>query len=140
MIRNSLPQAIKLLFITFILLSVSACSTEKKQHISSEDTSIKRLQLLHEVAPTAENISYPYNPFGKNAKMNLNKLQNVADSLNLRLIPQPLRNNEQIDLYLANIPPDINAIYLPNDSLISTRGKDFATASLTNKLSVSSPQ
>ncbi len=100
----------------------------------------KRLKLLQELVPTAKNISFPYNPFDKSPKMNLQRLQPIAEKLNLTLIAQPLRNNEQIDQYLANIPPDIDAIYMPTDSLMASRSKDFAATAIQLKLPLTTPQ
>ena len=100
----------------------------------------KRLKLLQELVPTAKNISFPYNPFDKSPKMNLQRLQSVADKLNLTLIPQPLRDNGQIDHYLANIPPDIDAIYMPTDSLMASRSEDFAAAAEQHNLPLTTPQ
>ncbi|MCB2180777.1 MAG: ABC transporter substrate-binding protein [Desulfobulbaceae bacterium] len=99
----------------------------------------KRLQLLKEIMPSVKRISFPYNPFDRSPSLNLQRLEIVAEQLDVILIPQPVRDNEQIDLYLANIPPDVDAIYMPTDSLMASRAKDFANTAKKHKLPLSTP-
>ncbi len=99
----------------------------------------KRLQLLHEIAPAARRIAFPFNPDDPSPQFNLQEITAISRELGVTLVPCPLRNNQEIDAFLAALPVDIDAIYMPTDAFMATRSRDFIAKALEKKLPLTTP-
>ncbi|MFZ5765237.1 MAG: ABC transporter substrate-binding protein [Thermodesulfobacteriota bacterium] len=99
----------------------------------------KRLQLLQEIAPAAHRIAFPFNPDDPSPQFNLQEITAIAAELGVTLVPCPLRNNDEINAFLTALPADIDAIYMPTDSFMATRAKDFIATALERGLPLTTP-
>lgn len=100
----------------------------------------KRLELLKTIKPSIKRICFPYNSHDKSPTLNLERLQKVAERLEVELVAIPLHNNEEIDTFLNDFHGGFDAIYLPTDSLMASRAADFAALAIASKLPLSPPQ
>lgn len=100
----------------------------------------KRLELLKRIVPSARRVCFPYNPNDRSPTLNLERLGNVAEKLQVKLVPYPLKDDQEITEFLAHLPTDIDAIFMPTDSLMASRIKEFATVALKHRVPLSTPQ
>ncbi|HLE12408.1 MAG: hypothetical protein A2504_01360 [Bdellovibrionales bacterium RIFOXYD12_FULL_39_22] len=98
----------------------------------------KRLQLILDFSPKNKNVLLPYNPDDKSATISLKNTKAAAKILGIEIKEQAVRNVEEINKMLSNLPGDISAIYLPRDGMIMAQIDDFVTAAIKHKLILSS--
>lgn len=72
----------------------------------------RRLQLLVEIDPSIKRVYYPYNPDAIAADAILAGLEAIAQELDIELLAVTTTNMEEGQEILANIPEDIDAIFL----------------------------
>ncbi len=91
----------------------------------------RRLEWLVQIAPTIKQIYVPYNPEDPAPVSALEALNKTAAKLDVTLIPGEIRNAEEIEAAIANIPEEADAIFvLAVDSLVSSRSGDFIKAAV----------
>jgi putative tryptophan/tyrosine transport system substrate-binding protein len=100
----------------------------------------KRLEFLKMLKPSINRICFPYNPKDKSPVLNLQRLQDVAQEIQLELVPVPLLNEDEIMTFLDNFPEGFDAIYLPTDALMAHHVADFARVAISHKIPLSPPQ
>ncbi|OKY75806.1 MAG: hypothetical protein BM485_05550 [Desulfobulbaceae bacterium DB1] len=99
----------------------------------------KRLEIFKEVAPAIRRLAFPYNPDDMSPQLNLQRISAVAAKLDLTIISFPLKNDMEIDGFLAALPAEIDAIYMPTDSLMASKAKNFISTALERKLPLTTP-
>jgi putative tryptophan/tyrosine transport system substrate-binding protein len=91
-------------------------------YILASELGPKRLELLHEVLPTARNIAFLINPTNKGMQIQLQEMQGAAASLDLGL--QVLRANSEGDIDAAFgtlVQQQIGALILAGDPVLNSR-------------------
>ena len=97
----------------------------------------KRLEWLLDVAPDANRILYPYNPNDSSPVNTLAELEVVAADLEIELIPLEIADADALQALIDDLPDDIDAIFLPPDSLIGSLYPQWVEASIARQLPIS---
>jgi putative tryptophan/tyrosine transport system substrate-binding protein len=82
---------------------------------------VQRLEWLTKIAPAAKRVYIIYNSDDSSAKSALKTVNATAANLGLEIIAREARNPDEIAAALANLPEDIDVLYLLPDS--QTEGK-----------------
>jgi len=104
---------------------------------SSDD---KRLEWLTILNKETKRVLVPHNPKDKSANTTIETIKHAATTLGVELILKPIHSKEEFNTLLANLPDDIQAIFLPRDGFIMSRNKDFAKACQEKKIVLSTPR
>lgn len=99
----------------------------------------KRTEWLYRLKPDIKNILVPYTPNDNSSRKSRTDIKKIAKELNLNIIEIPLKNADNIDQYLKNIPKNIDAVILPRDSLVESMIEKFVNYSFQKKLPLSVP-
>jgi putative tryptophan/tyrosine transport system substrate-binding protein len=97
----------------------------------------RRLELLKQVAPTIKQIYVPYNPDDPAPVSALETISKSAPKLGVTLIPREVRNADEVEAAITNIPEEADAVFKLADSLIGARTNDLVKASIKLKLPMS---
>lgn len=100
----------------------------------------KRLELLKTLKPSIQRVCFPHNPKDPSPVLNLARLQEISQKLQVELVPIPLHDHQEIDQFLSRFPQGFDAIYLPTDSLMASRAADFAALAIARQLPLSPAQ
>lgn len=98
-----------------------------------------RLQWLLRIAPTVKRVHVPYTPRDESALNTLTQIQSVAAIAGIQLSPEPVTSSADAAHAARNLPANIDAIFLPRDSLVESRIMDFVDSSIERKLPLSAP-
>ena len=99
----------------------------------------QRLQWLTQLAPEVKRIYLPYNPEDASANASVKGATTAAQQLGVELITREARNPEEITEAIASIPEDVQAVFLPQDSLVAARIDDFVRVTLERQLPLCVP-
>lgn len=102
------------------------------------DSDGKRLQWISELRPQTRTVLLPYNPDDISSTLSLQNVRKAAAVLGFNIQAKAVRSNEEISAMIAGCPDGIEAIFLPRDSMIMARIKDFVDLSLQKKAILSS--
>ena len=97
----------------------------------------RRLEWLLEIAPNVERVFVPYNPEDPSVAPVLAQLTEAASDLGLELVLREARNDEELTAAIESIPQDVDAIFIPTDTLVFTRIDDFIEAARERRLPIS---
>jgi len=100
---------------------------------------LKRFEWLHKIAPKIKKVLVPYSPKDGSSIASRNDIYDTAKSLDIKLIEKPFLEDMSLKEFIKTIPKDIEAIFLPRDSRIEARIKDFAKYAIEKKLPLSAP-
>jgi len=100
----------------------------------SED---RRLEWLKTVAPDIQKVLVPYNPGDPSPTKSLEGLQETAAKIGVELVLLETPDKPAVEAAIANIPADVDAIYLPSDSLVGSYVADWVAKSIELKLPTS---
>jgi len=98
----------------------------------------KELEWLHRIAPDANKIFAPYNPNDKAAIYGRDQLLETANTFGIEVIAPEVTTPEEVPAALANMPEDIDALFMLTDSMILSRIDDFVAMGTEKKLPVTS--
>ena len=99
----------------------------------------QRLSWLLETVPDIQTVYIPYNPDDASANSSVTAVSDAADELGASVVLQEARNDEEITKAIDTMPEDIDAILLPQDSLVAARIDDFVAVANEQQLPLSSP-
>ena len=99
----------------------------------------RRLELFRELVPAMERLFVPYNPDDAAPVSALKQISEVAPSLGIELIPQDARNDDEMTELLANVPFDIDGIFLLPDTVVNARLEEIVALAIERKLPLSGP-
>jgi len=86
-----------------------------------------------------EQVFFPYTAHDKSALKTLLQIEKIADTIGIRIVKAPVVEKEDVDAMMQAIPPDIDAIFIPRDSMMESRIDTFVQISLERKLPISAP-
>jgi len=98
----------------------------------------KELEWLNRVVPDATKIFAPYNPNDSAAVYGYNQLADAAASLGLEIVAPGVTSPDDIPATLANMPDDIDALFMLTDSMILSRISDFVATATEKGLPLTS--
>ncbi len=98
----------------------------------------KELEWLHRIVPNSVKIFAPYNPNDSAAIYGLNQLLDTANAFGIEVVAPEVATPEEIPVALANMPEDIDALFMLTNSMILSRIDDFVAVGTENKLPVTS--
>src|SRR5262249_19210466 len=95
----------------------------------------KRLQLLHELLPTAKRVGVLFNSKNPNTKTNLPSLQAAAATLGIELTMMPAPGEKEIEQALEAVAPaKIDALFIDGDPTFSAMPGRLATLTARQRL------
>lgn len=100
---------------------------------------VKRLEWMAKLAPKAKRIFVLYNPKDRSPQLSIKKLQKAAPVLGVKLILGEATDAPAIVAALDNMPDDIEALYMPTDSLMATNNAEFVRVALQRRIPLSTP-
>jgi len=100
----------------------------------------RRLEWLLKLTPAVKRLYIPYNPNDQSPITAIKKLETVADKLELALILEETPDDEAVLAAIEAIPNDIDAIWIPPDSLISAHIKPLSAKAIERGLPLSALQ
>lgn len=99
----------------------------------------RRLQWLVQIVPGVKQIYVPYNPENPASVAVVEAISKTAAELGVSLITREVRNPEEVEAAIQNIPEEADAVFaLAVDGLISARSYDLVNAALKLNLPTSS--
>ena len=98
-----------------------------------------RLQWLLRLQPKIRRVLVPYTPEDKSALASLEEMRKAADVLGIVAVAVAVHAREDIRALVRDLPPEIDAIYLPRDSSVESQIDLFVRTSLEHKLPLSAP-
>ncbi|MCK5110815.1 MAG: ABC transporter substrate-binding protein [Arcobacteraceae bacterium] len=100
----------------------------------------KRFEWLHTIAPDIKKVLVPYTPNDGGSIASRADIKEVAEFLNINIIEKPFPENITMKEFLKQCAKcQAEAIFLPRDSRIEVRIKDFSKYAIENKLPLSAP-
>lgn len=98
-----------------------------------------RLQWLQRIDPRVHSVYVPYSTSDKSATATLKQIDSAARALGIRLLLHPVESPEDIERAAREIPPGVDAIFLPQDSRIESRVALFVASALRRRVPLSAP-
>jgi putative tryptophan/tyrosine transport system substrate-binding protein len=98
-----------------------------------------RLQWLKRVDPRVKTVYLPYTSVDASAQASLKQIEEAARVLGIRLQLKPVLSLEDIQRAAREIPPGVDAIFLPNDSRIEGQIDLFVENALRRRLPLCPP-
>lgn len=103
-----------------------------------EDQS-RRLQWLIEIDPTIRRVFVPFNPDDPAPASAVAQIESLAPGLGLELVLAPAPDDEAVTALLADLPTDIDAVFLVPDSVVNARLADIVSVATDAGLPTSGP-
>ena len=100
---------------------------------------IKRLEWMVKLAPKVKRVFILFNPKDRSPQITIKKLQQASGVLGVELVLGEASDSAAIATALADMPDNIDAIYMPTDSLMATHIAEFVRVSLKRRLPLSTP-
>lgn len=100
----------------------------------------RRLEMLTRIDPGARRIYVPFNPGDTSPVLGVERLKPEAERLGLTLVLEELRNREEVLKALGSLRTDIDALFLPTDSMMVDMTEDFARLAEERKIPLTCPQ
>lgn len=99
----------------------------------------RRFELFLDTVKGASKVLVPYNPDDAAPVSAVAQLEQIAPDLGVMLVHAHARSNDDVTALLADMPEDIDAIFMLPDSTVNRRIKDLIAAANTRQLPVSGP-
>jgi putative ABC transport system substrate-binding protein len=99
----------------------------------------RRLELFLEIAPGMHRILVPYNPDDSASASAVDQIVELAPGLGVDLVLAEARTDLGVVELLANLPANLDAIFLVPDSIVNARLADIIALANDLKLPVSGP-
>ncbi len=99
----------------------------------------RRLQWLLEIDPSIERVFIPYNSNDVAPSTAFASLSEPAAALGVELVPAEVHSAEENLQAIADIPDDVDAIFLLPDDVIITHIKDWVDTAKQKQLPISTP-
>ncbi len=99
----------------------------------------QRLEWLLKLVPKIKRIYVPYDPGDEASAIALPVVQNVASQLGVQLSLGEVHSSDDITASIANLPADVDAIFIMPGSQVGSRLDDYIKASIEHKLPLTSP-
>lgn len=100
----------------------------------------RRLQWLADINPQIKRVYVPYSAKDLPSATAFASINETAQELNIELVPYDILNLEQNAQAIADIPEDVDAIFLVPDNNVIPKIKDWSEAAKQKKLPISVPQ
>ncbi len=97
----------------------------------------RRLEWLKTVAPDIKMVLIPYDPNNPSPVKTLDGLKETAQKIGVELVLLETPDKAAVEAAIANIPSDVDAIFLPSDSLVGSYVADWVAKSIELKLPTS---
>jgi putative ABC transport system substrate-binding protein len=100
---------------------------------------VKRLEWMVKLKPEVKRIFVLYNPKDRSPQITIKKLQKAAGLLGVELVLGEASDATAIAKVLDAMPEDIDALYMPTDSLMATHIAEFVRVATKRRLPLSTP-
>jgi putative ABC transport system substrate-binding protein len=99
----------------------------------------RRLEVLLDILPQPKRIYVPYAPRDAASFSAVAQLTKLATALGVEIVEGLARHNGEVDALLANIPEDIDIIFLVPGTTVNKRLADVLAVAVERRLPVSGP-
>lgn len=103
------------------------------------ESEAKRLEWLLQVNDQIQRVYVPYNPDDASALSSVTAVTEAAAKLGATIVLREARTQDEITTAIAQTPDDVDAILLPQDSLVAARIDDFVAEVIARQLPLSTP-
>ncbi|PLX68249.1 MAG: hypothetical protein C0602_08665 [Denitrovibrio sp.] len=100
----------------------------------------RRLELLKKLTPDIKTIAIPYNPNDTSPRIGVDELKQIAIGLDLNLHMFEITSEQELEEQVLSIPDEIEAIFVPTDSMMVALNKKIADFAIENKIPYTCPQ
>ena len=100
----------------------------------------RRLEMLLKIIPGIKKIYVPYNPADKSPRLGIERLKIPAKNLGIDMKLVHAHSKKELLNTLEDFPNDIDAIFIPTDSLMVSLSYIFISFSIKHKIPLSVPQ
>jgi len=100
----------------------------------------KRLEMLREMAPEVVNVFVPFIAEDINARQGVERMIQPADYLGFRLNIREYRSQLEVLNSLKTLAPEMEAIFIPSDSMMVASTPDFVEFCLEHRIILTVPQ
>lgn len=97
----------------------------------------KRLAWFAQFSPSVQRILVPFNPNDKSATTSLARLETHAAALGLVIVAEAVSSPDEVLALFADLPQDIDAVFLPRDSMISAAITKISPATIARNMPLS---
>jgi putative ABC transport system substrate-binding protein len=98
---------------------------------------VRRLEWLKKIAPNVNRVYVIYNPDDSSANLALKTVNATAPGLGLEIITQEAKTPDDVATALANLPENVDAIYLLPDSQTESKWTDILAVANAHNLPTS---
>ncbi|MBO6777307.1 MAG: ABC transporter substrate-binding protein [Marinibacterium sp.] len=99
----------------------------------------RRLAWFKEIDSTATRILVPYNPRDRSSMTSFSRVNAASASLGLKIIASEVENLDDVRALFSALPEDIDGVFLPRDSMITSAIQDIVAATIDRQLILSGP-
>src|SRR5258708_17111406 len=94
----------------------------------------QRLEWLLKVAPNVKRVYAPYDPTDAAGALIIKTVLAAAPKLGVEIVAQELKTADEVSAAIANIPENVDAVFILPSSIIGTRLTDFVKSSNARKI------
>lgn len=98
-----------------------------------------RLDWLIRIAPAAKRVFVPYHGNDNSAQVSLSQISAAAPGLGIELVTRNILPGEEISRVIAEVPDNVQAIFLPRDSRVEAQVDAFVALANQRRLVLSAP-
>jgi putative ABC transport system substrate-binding protein len=102
--------------------------------VTTGGSDAQRLAWLLRVAPQTKRVYLPYNPTDRSPVTALEQIRAAANKLGVELVLREASNADQVQAAIADIPPDVDAIFIGPDSLVGSFYAGWVQAAIDRRL------
>ena len=95
--------------------------------------------MLVKILPRAKTIFVPYNPNDESPRQGIARLKPAAAKLGIRMVIAELRTKEELEAALEKFPAEIDAIFVPTDSMMVSMTPKLVKFSIDRKIPLTTP-
>lgn len=99
----------------------------------------RRLEWLARLVPGTRVVWVPYDFTDPSPKLTVHRIQGVADKLGLKLVVADIRSLNELHSALADIPAEVEAIFIPPDARMASAIPAVLAAAAARRLPVTTP-
>ena len=100
----------------------------------------RRLEMLTRIIPWAKTIYVPYNPNDRSARKGIERLRPPSTKLGIKMILAELLSKEDLEQALGSFPAEVDAIFVPTDSLMVSMTPRLVKFANSMKIPLTTPQ
>ncbi len=99
----------------------------------------KRIEWLKKISPDIKKVLIPFTLKDDCSLASRNDAKNIQDILNVQIIEKPFDSEKSVEQFFLDIKEEYDAVYIPRDSKVESKIKEFSEYTVKNKIPLSVP-